>query len=274
MQVSFLINQFFASYLPHGDMTCLYYGNRLMQLPYGVFGVSIATVVFPLVSRHAARKDTSAIQDTLHRALEAAAFITVPCIVGLALTAEPITVLAFQRGRWDESTTLLVTQATRLYVLGLFFFSCNKILAPSYYALQRPRWPLFSAIVAMLSDFSLNLAAFFFIDDMRVRFMVLPLATLLSGTVNFTLLFTGLLRHGLRFDVREILRELGKILAATALMGLAVFFTLRGLAPWDWPGMKVWNVVVPVAVGVGIYFAIAKALGCKGRDWIRNKGRS
>jgi putative peptidoglycan lipid II flippase len=274
MQVNFLINQFFASYLPNGDVSCLYYGNRLMQLPYGVFGVSIATVVFPLVSRQAAQGDHDAVQNTLSRALEAAAFIIIPCTLGLVLTAEPITVLAFQRGKFDAVATALVTQATALYVMGLFFYSSNKILVPSFYALKKPRWPLHAAIVAMSADFILNVSAFLFIKDMHLRFLALPAATILSGFVIFALLFYGLHRYGIHFAYREMFRETAKVLAATAVMGLAVYGTLMGMAPYHWPGMKVWNVFLPIAVGVCLYFFLARLLDCKGYQWIRSKGKA
>jgi len=274
MQVNFLINQFFGSYLPHGDLSCLYYGNRLMQLPYGVFGVAIATVVFPLISRQAAQGDRAAVQNTLSRAVEAAAFITIPCTVGLVLTAEPITVLAFQRGKFDATATALVTQATILYVIGLFFYSSNKILVPSFYALQKSKWPLAAALAAMAADFILNLSAFWFIDDMHLRFLALPAATILSGFVNFALLLYGLHRYEIRFDYKDLSRELGKVLAATAVMGLAVYGVLQGIRPFAWPGMKIWRVLLPVAVGTILYFLLVQLLDCRGRQWIRSKGKA
>jgi putative peptidoglycan lipid II flippase len=272
LQVNLLIDQFFASYLPHGGISCLYYGNRLMQLPYGVFGVSIATVVFPLLSRQAAKGDRAAMQTTLSRAIEAAAFITIPCMVGLALTAEPITVLAFQRGKFDAQATALVTQATALYVSGLFFYSSNKILVPTFYALQRPKWPLNAALCAMGADLFLNLAAFLFIDDMHLRFLALPTATIFSGFVNFSLLMVGLRRYEMRFDYRDLFRELGKVLAATAIMAVAVWGTLKGMDHWTLPGMKVWKVFLPIAIGVGLYFYLSSVFACRGRLWIRHKG--
>jgi putative peptidoglycan lipid II flippase len=274
MQVNFLINQFFGSYLPHGNLSCLYYGNRLMQLPYGVFGVAIATVVFPLISRQAAQGDRAAVQNTLSRAVEAAAFITIPCTVGLVLTAEPITVLAFQRGKFDATATALVTQATILYVIGLFFYSSNKILVPSFYALQKSKWPLAAAIAAMAADFILNLSAFWFIDDMHLRFLALPTATILSGFVNFALLLYGLHRYEIRFDYKDLFRELGKVLAATAVMGLAVYGVLQGIKPFDWPGMKIWMVFLPITVGTILYFLLAKLFDCRGRQWIQSKGKA
>lgn len=274
MQVNFLINQFFGSYLPHGDLSCLYYGNRLMQLPYGVFGVSIATVVFPLIARQAAQGDAKSVETTLSRAVEAAAFITIPCTVGLILTAQPITVLAFQRGKFDAAATALVTQATVLYVSGLFFYSSNKILVPAFYALKKSKWPLTAALCAMGADFVLNLSAFLLIDDMHLRFLALPSATILSGMVNFALLFYGLHRYGLRFDVRDLSRELVKISFATLGMALAVWGVLRGLDGLTLPGMRLWRVFAPITVGAGLYFVLARVLSCRGGQWLRSKGRA
>ena len=274
MQFNILINQFFASYLPNGDLSCLYYGNRLMQLPYGVFGVSIATVVFPLVSRHAAEGNRGAFQETLSRALEAAAFITLPCTLGLILTAAPITVLAFQHGRFDPSSTARVTEATMLYVAGLFFFSSNKIMIPPFYALRKSRWPLISASASVAADFILNFSTFRYVDDMHLRFLALPAATSLAAVVNFAMLQTGLHRYGIRLEYRAIGLEVLRILSATVVMGLAVWGTLTLMDPWSLPWMKVWRVFLPITLGAGVYFIAAKSFKCRSLAWVRSRGKT
>jgi putative peptidoglycan lipid II flippase len=271
MQFNLLINQFFASFLPSGDLTCLYSGNRLMQLPYGVFGVSIATVVFPLVARHAAAGDRNGIRSTLSRALEASAFITLPCTVGLVLTAAPITLLAFRHGHFNESAAALTTEATILYVLGLAFFSSNKILVPSFYALGKPRWPLASAFASVGADFILNYSSFHFIHDMHLRFLALPAATSLAGLVNFACLTVGLHRYGIRLEWRAMFPEFARILAATVLMGVAAWGTLLGLQRLALPAHLFFEVFLPIAVGAGLYFLLAHALGCRSLDWARSR---
>ena len=273
LQFNFLINQFFGSYLPSGDVSCLYYGNRLMQLPYGVFGVSIATVVFPLVSRYAARGDTRSIEGALSRALEAAAFILVPATTGLILLSGPITALAFQHGRFTPEASRLVNESTSMYVFGVVFYASNKIMIPTFYALGRSRWTVVSAFTAVASDFALNLSAFLFLTDMHLRFLALPAGTNLSGIVNFSLLVVGLNRLGVRFQWGRMAREAGKTLAATAPMALAVWGIDRALAGGVMPGAKVVRVFLPILLGMAVYFLSARLLRCESLDWLRSRGK-
>jgi peptidoglycan biosynthesis protein MviN/MurJ (putative lipid II flippase) len=130
-----------------------------------------------------------------------------------------------------------------------------------------------AAVVAMSADLVLNLSAFLFIDDMHLRFLALPTATILSGFVNFALLLYGLHRYEIRFDYSDLFRELSKVLAATAVMGLVVYGVLKGMGTLHWPGMKFWLVLIPISVGAGLYFLLAQWFNCRGRQWIQSKGK-
>ena len=198
-QVDFLLNQIFASFLKNGSITCLNYGNRLMQLPYGVFGVSIATVVLPLMSRQMAGGDQKGFNKTLSQSLEAAAFIMVPSTVGLWIVSGPICRLAFQHGNFDEASTRLVSQATCFYVLGLFAHAGIKITAQAFYPLKKPKWPFWAAVVNMISTALLNLSAPSFSHGSSSKIPSPPLGHD-GGSFShfsFSLLWIGPLRSGL-----------------------------------------------------------------------------
>jgi len=267
-QVDLMLNQIFASFLPTGSVSCLNYGNRLMQLPYGVFGVSIATVVYPLISRQAADRDRAAYQQTLSRALEASIFISFPCTLGLWLVSLPICRLAFEHGQFSSDSTRLVAQATCMYILGMSAQTGIKILTQAFYPIGKPKWAFWAALANMTTTASLNLAALLFIPDAHLKFLAFPLATSAGAFMNFLILYAGLEKYGVRFDLPSIRKESAKVIAATLVMGLATWMALRLLEGRAFPGMGVAMVFIPIGVGAAAYFIAAKVLGCESLSWI------
>jgi putative peptidoglycan lipid II flippase len=275
-QVDFLLNQIFASFLKTGSITCLNYGNRLMQLPYGVFGVSIATVVLPLMSRQMADGDEKGFGDTLTHAIGAAAFIMIPSTVGLCIVSLPICRLAFEHGHFTEESTLMVADATCFYVAGLFAHAGIKITAQAYYPLRKPKWPFWAAVINMVSTALLNLSALLFLTDPYQKFLALPLATTVGVFFTFFFLWWGLDRHGVKFEYGFVLKELIKILLASGLMGLAAWATLHFLIQSQMPYEKALQVFGPIFVGALAYFLSAKVLQCESFEWMisRRKKRA
>jgi len=267
-QVDFLLNQIFASFLKTGSITCLNYGNRLMQLPYGVFGVSIATVVLPLMSRQMADGDEKGFGNTLTHAIGAAAFIMIPSTVGLCIVSLPICRLAFEHGHFTEASTLMVADATCFYVAGLFAHAGIKITAQAYYPLRKPKWPFWAAVINMSSTALLNLSALLFLTDPYQKFLALPLATTVGVFFTFFFLWWGLDLHGVKFEYGFVLKELVKILLASGLMGLSAWGTLHFLIQSQIPFEKALQVFGPIVVGALVYFLSAKILQCESFDWM------
>ncbi len=272
-QVNFLLNQIFASFLKTGSITCLTYGNRLMQLPYGVFGVSIATVVLPLMSRQMAEGNRKGFDATLSQSLKAAAFIMVPSTLGLWMVSLPICRLAFQHGHFSEESTLLVADATCFYVLGLFAHSGIKILTQAFYPLKRPKWPFWGAVINMVSTALLNLSALIFLTDPHQKFLALPLATTAGVFFYFFFLSYGLTRYGVKFETASMLREGTKIAFATVAMGISASVALSFLSSSALPGQNIVVVFVPILAGAAVYFAAAKLLKCESLEWIISSKR-
>ncbi|HVM32777.1 MAG TPA: murein biosynthesis integral membrane protein MurJ [bacterium] len=273
-QIDLVLNQVFASFLPTGSVTCLNYGNRLMQLPYGVFGVSIATVVFPLISRQAAVENHRAIRSTLSRALEAALFITLPATLGLCLLSLPVCRLAFEHGEFTLDSSRLVAGATCMYTLGLFAHTGIKLLTQAFYPIRKARWPFWAALANMLATAGLNLAALLFVPDNHLKFLLFPLATSAGAFLNLAVLVWGLERYGLHLEYGAIAKEGTKILLATALMGLVAWGALKGALRMDYPGDKAVAVFLPAALGAAAYWFLAKRLRCRSLAWVlENKRR-
>ena len=156
VQVNVLVNSMFASEI-NGGQSWLYVAFRLMQLPLGVVGVSLATATLPAVSRAAARGDLAAFGATANEAVRLNAFLTLPAAAGLAALAYPIIELIYQHGRFSAFDTGQTALALQAYAVGLSGYAAIKILAPCFYALGLPRVPLRISLIGIGVNLALNL---------------------------------------------------------------------------------------------------------------------
>ncbi|MBU1694493.1 MAG: murein biosynthesis integral membrane protein MurJ [Verrucomicrobia bacterium] len=155
VQINVLVNGMFASEI-NGARSWLNCAFRLMQFPLGVFGVAIATVTLPAVARHHAQSDLGAFGSTANNSLRLTVFLTVPAAVGLFVLAEPIIRLIYQHGRFSAADTLATALALRAYAVGLTGYAAIKVLAPCFYALDRPRLPLRVSLLGIGINMALN----------------------------------------------------------------------------------------------------------------------
>ena len=271
MQVNILVNQFFASFLTVGYVTYIYYGNRLFQLPYGILGVSIATVAFPLLSRLSNAGKFEEFSEALSRALATGLFLMVPCTAGIWIVAKPACRLAFEYGRFSPEATQAAAEATILYALGLVGFTGVKILLPAYYARREARKPLIISLVSMAANVGLNLTAFLCVTDSHTRFWGLVLGSSLGSLINLVLLLRGLEKIKVSLHWDFLARETGKIMVAVSAMSLVTWGTLVGVQHLSLPGARLFDFLIPVSVGAGFYFWLAKLLGLSGLDWVLRK---
>jgi putative peptidoglycan lipid II flippase len=156
VQVNVLVNSMFASEI-NGGQSWLYVAFRLMQLPLGVVGVSLATATLPAVARAAARGDLGAFGATASEALRLNAFLTLPAAAGLAALAYPIIELIYQHGRFTAFDTGQTALALQAYAVGLSGYAAIKILAPCFYALGLPKIPLRISLIGIAVNLALNL---------------------------------------------------------------------------------------------------------------------
>jgi putative peptidoglycan lipid II flippase len=138
VQVMVFVNTLLASLLPAGSISFLYYADRVMEFPLGVFGIALASAALPAMSRQAAAGDTRALAGTLNFALRVAVYICVPATVGLLVLRVPITRVLFERGRFTPADTLATAQALSGYAVGLVAFAAARISAQAFYAMRRP----------------------------------------------------------------------------------------------------------------------------------------
>jgi putative peptidoglycan lipid II flippase len=193
-QINLLLDTMIASFLPTGSISWLYYSDRLSELPLGVFGVAIATVVLPSLSRQHAADTPEKFSATMDWALRMILLIAVPAALALILLAKPILLTLFYYG--DAMTIRDMAMATlslRAYAVGLIAFMLIKVLAPGYFARQDMRSPVRIGVIALVTNMALNIILavplhFYW----GVGHVGLALATSLSAILNATLLFLGL----------------------------------------------------------------------------------
>ena len=209
--------------LEEGATSGIYYSDRLMELTLGIFAISVATVILPMLSRQAAAGDKPAMRDTLSFAIRMIAFITIPAAVGLIVLRRPIVSIVFQRGAFDQRSVEMTADPLVYFSLGLFLFALIKILAPAFYALKEMRIPVLISSVDMVVNITLCYVLSAFMGNSGVA-----LALTTAAAVNVTLLLVVFVRrHGaLRFG--QVLLSLARIGLASLLMGLVCW----GLMAW------------------------------------------
>ena len=197
-QVNLLLDMVIATFLVSGSVTWLYYSDRLMEFPLGIFGVALSTVILPSLSRKFTAQSPQAFSATLDWALRLALIVTLPAALGLAVLAKPILITLFQYQAFQMNDVEMSALSLAAYATGLPAFIAVKVLAPGYYARQDTKTPVKIAITAMVSNMLLN---FLFVGTLvAIGFngphTGLALASSAAAYINAVLLYQGLRRQG------------------------------------------------------------------------------
>ncbi|MEZ5883227.1 MAG: murein biosynthesis integral membrane protein MurJ [Paracoccaceae bacterium] len=257
VQINLLVGRQVASFT-EGAVAWLSYADRLYQLPLGVVGIAIGTVLLPALSRQLRAGDAEAGRESFSRGAEFALFLTVPAAVALVVIAEPLISVLYGRGAWTAGDTDATALALAAYGLGLPAFVLQKVLQPLFYAREDTRRPFFYAVVSMIVN------AGFAVGMMPIMgFMAAALATSVSGWVMVAQLWFGARTMGAaaRPDAR-FWRRLWRILAASAAMGAALWFLNGALA-----GMlaerhaRFGALALMCGGGIAVYFGLGALIG-------------
>jgi putative peptidoglycan lipid II flippase len=238
-QINLLLDAFIASLLMSNAVSWLYYSDRLVELPLGVFGIAIATVVLPSLSRKNAENSLADFAGTLDWAMRLICLIAIPAALALGVIAEPILITLFQNEQFSVTDVERVAMSLRAYALGLIAYMGVKIFAPGYFARQDTSTPVRIGIIAMAANMAMNMVLVFGFDLQHVG---LALATSLAAFLNAGLLFAGLWRDKL------IVRQPGWLLFLVRL-GLAnttmVLFLSWFAGDWTvWLELGIWSRVL------------------------------
>ena len=212
MQIGIWLGTLIAS-LQAGAISWLYYADRLYQLPLGLIGIAIGVVLLPEIARRLRAGDTDGALWTQNRAMEIALLMTLPAATALALCAEPIVRILFERGAFGPDATRATAQALTAYAFGLPAFVIAKVFQPVYFAAEDTATPARFTLIQIAVNVGLAAALFPFIGHVGIA-----LATSVAGWTNVALLWRGLGRDG-RFTVDDRLAtRSGRIALATALI--------------------------------------------------------
>jgi putative peptidoglycan lipid II flippase len=260
VQVNVMVNGWFASWLENGTAYRLGVAFRLMQLPLGLFGVALGTVILPLVSRMAARGDMGEFRAVLARGMRLAFLLTIPSTVGLFLLARPIISLLYEHGRFNAHATDQATLGLQGYAIGLCAYSALKILTPAFYAIDRRRTPMLVSFFSIALNFGLN---WFLAFHLNWGIAGLGFATGCVATVNFALLYWLMRRAIGKMETRELLLTAAKLVIPSALLG-AVCWGAKAtlLAGWDNFSLplQAFYLLATIGVAAGVFFGTAALL--------------
>jgi putative peptidoglycan lipid II flippase len=260
VQVNVLVNSNFASSIPpgKGPVSWLSYAFRLMQFPIGVFGVAIATATLPSISRSAARKDLNEFRHTLAGSIRLAFLLTIPSAVGLIVLGHPIIALIYEHRSFGPNDTDHTAAALAFYAIGLAGYAAVRILAPAFYAINDARTPMIISLLSMATNFVMN---WMLVGVLQER--GLALSTSAVALMNFALLYWIMHRRVDGIEGRRTAVVVGKILAASAVMGIAcwaISSTIAKAAGFGFAARTI-NVLASVSAGAGVFYLVASALG-------------
>ena len=233
-QINLLFDTLIASFLVAGSVSWLYYSDRLVEFPLGLFGIALATVILPKLSRQQARADHDNFSHTLDWGLRLVVLIGLPAAVGLGLLATPVLSTLFQYGEFGAHDTAMAARSLLAYCVGLPAFLLIKILVPGFYSRQDTRTPVKIAIKAMGTNMVLNVLLVF-----PLAHAGLALATSLAAFLNAGLLYRGLRRAGV-YRPNPGWRGFGaRVLAANLVMAAVLLALLPEAAQWSaWGAMS------------------------------------
>ncbi len=253
-QLNIVVGTLLGSLLSEGSVTYLYFADRLVQFPLGIFAIATATAVMPSLSRQAAARQIKELRNTFAFALRLVFFISIPAMVGLIVLREPIVAILFQRGEFNAAATQLTAQALLYYSLGLWAFSAVKIVTATFFALQDTRTPVRMAIISISANIILGVVLM-----KPLAHGGLALATSLASILNLVLLFRALRIKLGSLGWRNIARSAGRTLLNSVAMGLAVWATSRAILPVENGTLSAMlvGVTASIAIGLGVFVIIS-----------------
>ncbi len=257
-QINVMVGTILASWIS-GAVSWLYYADRIMELPLGVFGVALGTAVLPSMSRQASSGDLPALSRSVSFALRLIAFFIIPASVALILLRIPIISVLFQRGRFTWLDTQETAKALLWYTAGLWAFSGLKVVTQAFYSMMDTRTPLWISIGAV----AVNLVAGLLLMG-PMRQGGLALATALAATFNVAVLFAILVKRLGHFPTAEFASSLTKISIASLIMGISLLYG-RGLGEWH-SGFTTQNglaLLGCITAGLVVFAVAAYVLKCK-----------
>jgi putative peptidoglycan lipid II flippase len=266
-QINVLLGGIIASLLGVGKISLLYYSDRLMEFPLGLFGIALATVTLPYLSRQYANESHEEFAATLDWSMKLVMLIAVPAAIGLIVLAEPLVATIFYGGVFTADDVRMTALALQAFAVGLVGFSFVKILAPAYFAREDTRTPVRIGLIALAVNFVLSVTLAWYLTSIGYAgtHAGLALAISVAAMLNAYLLFRGLRQQ----DVLKLSQGWGALLVqalvANAVMTIALVYVERPLSWWlavGVPDRSTW-LGVSIVAGAAAYFLVLFGLGLR-----------
>lgn len=257
LQFSTLINLYFASALPEGSLSAIYWADRLLELPLSLISVSLGAALLPSLSELAAKKKWVKFRETSQETFLMTLFLAWPASLGLFYLAEPIVEILFLRGHFTSADVASTSAILKVYSVTLVVLSLSRVLMPSYYAIKNTLFP--AAVTALCLVLHVLLAPFLMKEQGVVGLVT---SGMLAAVLNVMILIYGLLYFGLAFDWGSSLKSVGKFLIAgvgmTAILKIS-FFTLDKMNQ----GLHVGALLLVILLAASTYLLLAAFLKCE-----------
>jgi len=256
-QINILVSTLLASMLPEGSVSYLYYADRLIQFPLGLFAISTSVAVLPSLSRQAAARDFKGLGDTFAFSIGMISFITLPSMIGLIVLREPIVAVIFGRGAFGAEDIRMTAHALLFYGVGLWAFSAVRIVVAAFYAIQDTRTPVRAANISIAANVVLGMALMGPLGHGG-----LALATSIASLINLGLLSLALRRKLGIFPWKKIVVSISKSMISSLIMGVFLLWWIHRI-PSIGCGMTpdlIFHVIYAIIVGIVIYSMSALVL--------------
>jgi len=259
-QINLLLDAIIASFLMTGSVAWLYYSDRLLEFPLGMFGIAIATVILPSLSRQFATDNHQEFKRTLDWSISIICLLGLPSMAGLIVLAEPILLTVFAHGKFTAFDASQSSLSLMAYASGLVPLMLIKVLAPAFYARQDIKTPVRIGIIAMVANmvFNLMLAPF-------ISYVGLALATAMSGGLNAWLLYHGLVKRDIYQCAPATLWLITKAVLASGLMAAVLWWVSPAISEWQQMpfSAKAQQLTLLVVIAAPAYFALLWLFGVR-----------
>ncbi len=262
-QINLLFDTLIASFLVTGSISWLYYSDRLLEFPLGLFGIAIATVILPTLSRNHVTNNPKAFAANIDWAFRMVCLLGIPAALGLGLMAKPILTVIFQRGAFTQETAVMASYSLTAYAFGLLSFMLVKVLAPGFYSRQDTKTPVKFGIWCMAANMVFNLLL-----AVPFGYIGLATATSLSATLNAGLLYFALHKQGVFALSKLSLLFILRILLASAAMGTVIMYFDVGDPFFHYTLIEqISQVATTIVMAVGVFVFTMALFGARPRHF-------
>ncbi|MBE4203540.1 murein biosynthesis integral membrane protein MurJ [Vibrio parahaemolyticus] len=262
-QINLLFDTFIASFLQTGSISWLYYSDRLLEFPLGLFGIAIATVILPALSRKHVDSQSEGFAHTMDWGVRMVTLLGIPAMLGLMALAKPMLMVLFMRGEFSPQDVHQASLSLLAYASGLLNFMLIKVLAPGYYSRQDTKTPVKYGIIAMVTNMVFNtIFAYFY------GYVGLAIATALSAFVNMALLYRGLHIAGVYQITKRTVFFIIRLVIAGAAMVAAILWHLEDMSVWlEWSfAHRSGMLGMLIGLGAAVYVAVLFLTGVRLKD--------